>query len=295
MGVLTIRDLTRDYGGGRGVFELSLAVGEGEAFGFLGPNGAGKTTAIRHLMGFLRPQAGACAIRGRDCWRERAQIQSEVGYIPGETAFFGDMTGAEFLSFTARYRGMRGAGRADELCERFELDARGKLKRMSKGTRQKVGIVAAFQHDPAVLILDEPTSGLDPLMQGRFVALIREEKARGKTILLSSHMFEEVERTCDMVAIIKNGRLAATDTVDAMKARQVRRYTVTLETEDAARAFAREDLRIAAVSGTEVTVEVAHGMREFIAAMNRHPVRAITAQDRGLEDAFLQYYGGSGA
>ena len=156
----------KDYGGGHGVFDVSFAVEQGEVFGFLGPNGAGKTTTIRQLMGFLAPDSGTCTINGLDCRTETAAIQKNMGYIPGEPALPDDIRGGEFIRFLAAYRGMRGTGRAGELCERFELDASGRIRRMSKGMKQKVAIVCALMHDPAVLILDEPTSGLDPLMPG---------------------------------------------------------------------------------------------------------------------------------
>ena len=160
-----------------------------------------------------------------------------MGYIPGEPALPDDMRGGEFIRFLAAYRGMRGTGRAGELCERFELDASGRIRRMSKGMKQKVAIVCALMHDPAVLILDEPTSGLDPLMQNRFIDLILEEKQRGKTVLMSSHMFEEVERTCARVGILREGRLAAVEEIGTLKARRSRTYSVTLSTPDAAAAF----------------------------------------------------------
>ena len=217
MSVCAIHNLTRNYGKERGVFNLSFSINRGEVFGFLGPNGAGKTTTIRHLMGFLKPEEGYCTIGGKDCWKDRAVIQKSLGYIPGEMVFFDDMTGTDFLTFMAKYRKVKSDRRTKELLDRFELDPRSKLKKMSKGMKQKVGIVAAFMHDPEVLILDEPTSGLDPLMQSRFVELILEEKAKGKTILMSSHMFEEVERTCTRVAIIKKGRLVAMDAVETLK------------------------------------------------------------------------------
>ena len=209
MNTIEIDRLTKDYGRGRGVFDLTFSVAQGEAFGFLGPNGAGKTTTIRHLMGFSRPQSGSCRIGGLDCLTQSPRIQKDLGYIPGEIALPDEMTGLEFLRFLARYRGVSDFSRAEALMARFELDPRGRIRRMSKGMKQKVGIVCAFMHDPAVLVLDEPTSGLDPLMQNRFIELVLEEKARGKTILLSSHMFEEVERTCDRVGILRQGKLAA--------------------------------------------------------------------------------------
>lgn len=293
MSIIEIKGLTRDYGKGRGVFDLSFSIEEGEVFGFLGPNGAGKTTTIRHIMGFLKPEKGSCSIHGLDCWRDSASIQQSVGYIPGEIAFFDDMTGSEFLSFLARYRKTKSNGRMQELLDRFELHPKSKIRKMSKGMKQKVGIVAAFMHDPSVLILDEPTSGLDPLMQNRFVELILQEKARGKTILMSSHIFEEVERTCHRVAIIKQGRLVATDSVDALKAAQVKKYVITLENEESAAAFVNEGLNIASVSQNSVTVIVQNDIKELIAVMNRYPVTNISAPHQSLEEVFMQYYGGN--
>lgn len=268
MSMLEADRLTRDYGGGKGVFDLTFRVGEGEVFGFLGPNGAGKTTTIRHLMGFLRPQAGSCRIDGMDCWRQRERIQRELGYIPGEIAFFDDMTGEEFLRFLEKYRDRVGGSRKAELLEMFELSPKGKIKKMSKGMKQKLGIVAAFMHDPRILLLDEPTSGLDPLMQNRFIQLLDAEKAKGKTILLSSHIFEEVERTCDRVGIIRAGQLVADDPVETLRGRYLRSYTVTLEDPQQAAAFARDFS--GEQDGTRVTVRA----------------------QKSLEAIFLEYYGG---
>ena len=285
MSVIEVKSVTKDYGGGKGVFDISFSLEKGEVFGFLGPNGAGKTTTIRQLMGFIRPQRGRCSILGLDCTSKAAVIQRDLGYIPGEIAFMDDM------KFMAAYRGLKSLDRAEELMARFELDPRGKLKKMSKGMKQKIGIVCGFMHDPAVLILDEPTSGLDPLMQNRFVELIREERRRGKTILMSSHMFEEVERTCDRVGIIRQGRLVAVDEVEALKKAKRRRYTVTLADEAEAAAFAAEGLRVAGREGCRVTVEVQTDLQAFIAAMGRHRVAGLDAATQSLEDVFLQFYG----
>ena len=268
MSAIQIEGLTRDYGGGKGVFNISFHVNKGEVFGFLGPNGAGKTTSIRHLMGFLKPQSGKCIIDGLDCWNDSDKIQARLGYIPGEISFFDDMTGVEFLRFLQRYRKIGEDNRQEELLERFELDPKGKIKKMSKGMKQKIGIVTAFMHDPDILILDEPTSGLDPLMQSRFIDLIGEEKERGKTILLSSHMFEEVERTCDRVGIIRDGKLVAVDSVEALRERHVRPYTVTLETAELAKAFTED----------------------FGGIQNGREVTVTTKQS--LEEIFMHYYGG---
>jgi len=293
MDTIQINNLTRDYGNGKGVFNLSLTVESGEVLGFLGPNGAGKTTTIRHLMGFIKPRQGSCTINGKDCWASSAEIQKTLGYIPGEIAFFDDMTGTDFLSFMLKYRGIKTAGRTKELLDIFELDPRGKIKKMSKGMKQKVGIVTAFAHDPEVLILDEPTSGLDPLMQNRFVDFIIEEKARGKTILMSSHMFEEVERTCHRVAIIKSGRLVATNSVETLKALQTKKYIITLDTPDNANIFAKDFAEVEGISHNRVTVTVQNNITKLISAMGRYPVTNISAPSQSLEDIFLHYYGGN--
>ena len=268
MGSIAISHLTRDYGKGRGVLDLSFEVNEGEAFGFLGPNGAGKTTTIRHLMGFLRPRSGSCSIFGLDCWRDRDSVHQILGYVPGEISFFDEMTGAEYLKFVSKLRRSDSGVRQKELLERFELDPSARIRKMSKGTRQKLSVVCAFMHDPQVLILDEPTSGLDPLMQNRFVELVSEEKRRGKTLLLSSHIFDEVERTCDRVGIIRSGRLIDLDRMEAMRARHVHSYTVFLETEQQAAGFAED----------------------FGGTRNGRSVNVSSRQS--LEEVFLHYYGG---
>ena len=268
MNAMKIENLVRDYGGGKGVFDVSFHVDQGEAFGFLGPNGAGKTTTIRHLMGFLKPKSGSCTINGLDCWRERDKVQARLGYIPGEISFFEDISGAEFLKFIAQYRGIGSQTRKEDLLERFELDPKSKIKKMSKGMKQKLGIVAAFMHDPDILILDEPTSGLDPLMQNRFIDLVAEENKQGKTILMSSHMFEEVERTCDRIGIIRTGRMVAVDAAAALRERHTRSYTVTLENESAAEAFAADF----------------NGVRDGL--------KVTVTTKQSLEEIFMNYYGG---
>lgn len=293
MSVLTVNNLSRDYGDGRGIFDLTFHVKEGEAFGFLGPNGAGKTTTIRHLMGFLNPEKGICLINGLDCWKHRATIQKSLGYIPGEISFFDDMTGKEFLNFYCNYRNLKTTNKMNELIERFELDVRGKLKKMSKGMKQKVGIVAAFMHEPEVLILDEPTSGLDPLMQNQFIELISEEKQKGKTILMSSHMFEEVERTCHRVCIIKDGRLISVNSVDALMASKVKKFSVTFENEEMAADFSTKWEESAYSSKNQVTIIVRQNINDLIALLHKYSISNITSPEQGLEEIFLQYYGGS--
>ncbi len=207
--VIELRGVTKDYGGGRGVFDLSLTVGRGEVVGFLGANGAGKSVTMRLLMGFVRPDVGSVSIDGLDCFARHAAIQGRVGYLPGELACPADLTGAAFLDFMAALRGASDRRRRDELTAFFELDPRARIRSLSKGNRQKLGIVAAFMGAPDVLLLDEPTSGLDLLMQRRFVELVRAERERGATVLLSSHVLGEVEGICDRAVFIRRGRLSS--------------------------------------------------------------------------------------
>ncbi len=292
MNVIETRGLTKDYGRGRGVFALDLVVKQGQVLGFLGPNGAGKTTTIRQLMGFIRPDSGTAQIFGQDCFAKAPAVQARVGYLPGEIAFPDDMTGEEYLRFAARLRGSRAAmGRAKELCGRFEMDGKMRIKRMSKGTKQKLGIVAAFMHSPELYLLDEPTSGLDPLMQGHFLALLAEEKAAGKTILLSSHIFEEVERTCDTAAILRAGRLVATENMDALRKSRRKVFSLRFADEKAALMFAN-GLAEAAREGARVTVPVTGDVDALVKRAAGYPLRDLSVRPQSLEELFLHYYGG---
>ncbi|MDL2220520.1 ABC transporter ATP-binding protein [Eubacteriales bacterium OttesenSCG-928-N14] len=290
--VIEIQQLTKDYGGHKGVFDISFSVSAGEVFGFLGPNGAGKTTTIRQLMGFIRPDGGSCTIGGMDCWKDAAKIQSRVGYIPGEAAFIDEMRGKEFLAFIGKYRGQYNPGRIDALCERFELDASGKIKKMSKGMKQKVGIVCAFMHDPDILVLDEPSSGLDPLMQNRFIELVLEEKQRGKTVLMSSHIFEEVARTSDRVGIIKQGELVDVQDTHALKSAKRRVYLVTLQDMQAAEAFKQGGFEITSQNGNQLSVMVEGNVPQFIQRLTQYPVVDLDVATQSLEDLFMHHYGG---
>lgn len=294
MNVIETRGLTKDYGKGRGVFALDLAVKQGQVLGFLGPNGAGKTTTIRQLMGFIRPDGGTAEIFGLDCFAKAPAVQARVGYLPGEIAFPDDMTGEEYLRFAARLRGKgsrEALARAKELCGRFELDGKMRIKRMSKGTKQKLGIVSAFMHSPALYLLDEPTSGLDPLMQGNFLTLVAEEKAAGKTILLSSHIFEEVERTCDTAAILRAGRLVATENMDALRKSRRKVFSLRFGDEKAAVMFAN-GLTEAVREGARVTVPVTGDVDALVKRAAGYPLRDLSVRPQSLEELFMHYYGG---
>ncbi|MCL2252912.1 MAG: ABC transporter ATP-binding protein [Lachnospiraceae bacterium] len=232
MSVIQVERLTKDYGHNRGVFDVSFDVNEGEVFGFLGPNGAGKTTTIRHIMGFSRPQAGTTKVRGLDSWKWHYDIQQNVGYLPGEIALPENLTGTQFIKMMAELRGMSDMAYPEILIKRFELCASGGLKRMSLGMKRKLAVVTAFMHDPKILILDEPTSGLDPVMQDIFIDFIKEEKGRGKTILLSSHIFNEVDATCDRIAIIKDGRLVSTFVADDLRHNDSKQWRIEFTNEE---------------------------------------------------------------
>ena len=226
METISVRSLTKDYGGGKGIFDISLSIRQGEVYGFLGPNGAGKSTTIRHLMGFCRPDSGRAEILGIECFRGQKAIQPHVGYLPGEIALPDDMTGTRYLKLIGKMRKMNQFGYAQELARRFSINPDLLIKRMSKGMKQKVAIISTFMHDPDILLLDEPTSGLDPLMQNRFVELVEEEKNKGKTIFLSSHIFEEVEKTCDRVGILRGGKLIRDITIDELRSSQMTTYQI---------------------------------------------------------------------
>lgn len=291
MSVIEINQLTKDYGGGRGIFNVSLSVSKGEVFGFLGPNGAGKSTTIRHLMGFINSQSGSCKINGLDCMEERASIQKKLGYLPGEIAFMDDMTGIAFIKFTASLKGMTDLSKAYELMELFELNASGKIKKMSKGMKQKVGIVCAFMHDPDILILDEPTSGLDPLMQNRFIELILSEKEKGKTIFMSSHIFEEIERTCDRTAMIKEGHVIAIEDVNSIKASKHKAYVLTFSKVEEANRFQTDVEKSELIAPTKVKVQHQGNLKAFLQQISNYEVIDLDTTTPTLEELFLHFYG----
>ena len=207
--VIKVENLTKDYGHGRGVFDFSFYVKKGEVFGFLGPNGAGKSTTIRHIMGFSRPQKGQTSVFELESFAHYNIILKDVGYLPGEIALPEGLSGWEFIDMMSKLRGIKNQQRLNYLLKKFDFNPIGETKKMSLGDKRKLAIVVAFMNDPEVLILDEPTSGLDPVMQQVFIDFIKEEKSRGKTILLSSHIFNEVEETCDRIAIIKDGKIVS--------------------------------------------------------------------------------------
>jgi len=215
--VIETEKLTKSYGPHRGIVDVDLQVMEGEAFGFLGPNGAGKTTTIRTLLDHLRPSSGRATIFGIDTTEDPVAIHRRIGYLPGEFVLYDKLTGGDTIDYFANLRGNVDRAYQARLIERLDVDPKRKFKEYSKGNKQKIGLIVALQHRPDLLMLDEPTSGLDPLIQQEFFSVIREAKDEGRTIFMSSHILGEVERTCDRVAIIRDGRLTRIDRVDALR------------------------------------------------------------------------------
>ena len=227
--IIKTSDLTKDYGKSRGVFDIDIEVHKGEVFGFIGTNGSGKTTTIRNMMGFIKPDSGISSINGLDSWTQSADIMKNVSYVPGEIAFPALKSGTEFLKTQAKYLGVTDFEYMNHVIELLQLDPTANLKRMSKGMKQKTAIVAALMGEKEILVLDEPTTGLDPLMREAFLELIREEKQKGHTVFMSSHIFEEIEAVCDRVAMIKDGHIIATTSLYDLRHPTVKNFTVEFE------------------------------------------------------------------
>lgn len=208
--IIAVHSMTKDYGKGRGIFNFDFSVKQGEIFGLVGTNGSGKTTTLRHLMGFLKPDSGSCEIAGLNCWKNPKEIMKKMGYVPGEIDFPDVGTGTSFLKLQSQFLGIKDMGYTNRLVNMFKLDTDASLKRMSKGMKQKTALVAAFMAKPDILLLDEPSTGLDPLMRDTLIDLILEQRNRGATVFMSSHIFKELEDTCDRVAFIHNGKMIDT-------------------------------------------------------------------------------------
>lgn len=292
--MIRVDHLTKDYGFGRGVFDVSFEVKQGEVFGFLGPNGAGKTTTIRHIMGFSKPQEGEITVQGKESWQYSAPIQRQLGYLPGEIAFPVNMSGSQFIDHMASLRGLSDRRMTEYLLDKFELDPSGDLKRMSLGTKRKLAIVTAFMHDPEILVLDEPTSGLDPIMQETFIEFILEEKERGRTILLSSHIFSEVDATCDRIAIIKDGVLVSTIVADTLRHNEEKVFKVEFERETEYVEFINTtalDLTAKKPKYNQVKVMVKdENIHQFFEEMSRYHLKFIAEIKFTLEDYFMNFY-----
>jgi ABC-2 type transport system ATP-binding protein len=295
--VIETEALTKSYGAHRGITDVDLAVERGEVFGFLGPNGAGKTTTIRLLLDLIRPTRGRARVFGLDTTRDAVAIHRRLGYLPGEFTLYDRLTGGQTLEYFANLRGGVDRAYRRSLVERFELDPSRRFREYSKGNKQKVGLIAALQHRPELLVLDEPTSGLDPLVQQTFVEVVREAAAEERTVFLSSHVLSEAEKTCDRVAIIREGRLVKVDRVDALRDLAVHQVELRFTGPVPAGEFERLD----GVSNVLVTdhvlrMHVSGPIAPVVKAAARFELADFVSREPSLEETFLaQYGGGAGA
>ncbi|MBY0217800.1 ABC transporter ATP-binding protein [Paenibacillus illinoisensis] len=291
---IQLESVTKDYGEGKGIFDINLNIKEGEVFGLVGINGSGKTTIIRHLMGFLKADKGFTSIASKNCWKQAAELKKVIGYVPGEIAFPDVRTGAEFLKWQADYIGMKNMDYANELVERFNLDINATLKRMSKGMKQKTAIVNAFMASPNILLLDEPTTGLDPLMQKTFVDLVLEEKKKGKTVFMSSHIFSELESTCDRVAFLKDGRIIDIVNMNEIRGEErIKEYKIGFTHEEEFQMFKSESFTVTRVQNQykQVTVQVPDDeVEQLFHSLSHKEVDYLTHNPLTLENYFIQKY-----
>ncbi|HSW74880.1 MAG TPA: ABC transporter ATP-binding protein [Candidatus Saccharimonadales bacterium] len=290
---IKISNVTKYYGHSKvaAVHKLSLAIQLGEVYGLLGANGAGKTTTIRMILDFIRPTSGTIQLLGKGNQQKGPQLRARVGYLPGDVVLPKGLTGQEFLTYLGRLSGNVDHAYMRQLTKRFEAQLGKKMNELSKGNRQKIGIVQAFMHQPDVLILDEPTSGLDPLMQEEFYRTVSEAQERGAAILLSSHSFEEVERMCDRIGIVRKGKLVYEGSATKVLATQKPRWRVTLKHEgDAAKLKTNSALIVIDAKQASLSVEPAGTIEKALAALSHYPIISMTTSQHGLEDEFLHFY-----
>jgi len=290
--VLQTDGLTKFYGRQRGIEDLSLAVHSGEIIGFLGPNGAGKTTTIRMLLGLIRPTRGQARLLGLDMRRRGVEIRAQAGYLPGDLALYERMRGEDLLGFLAAMRGGVPSGAYRGLAERFDLDLRRRVGDLSKGNRQKLGVVQAFMHSPRLLILDEPTSGLDPLVQLEFQRLVHEVADAGSAVFLSSHVLSEVDLMADRVAIVNDGRLVLVDDVDGLREHAPRRVELDFPVRPPDELADAPHVRSVQVRGRTAVCQVTGPVGGLLKIAVDHGVADVHSHDPTLEDAFLGYVTG---
>ncbi len=287
MNVIETKKLTKFYGKIKGVEDLTFNVKKGEIFGFLGPNGAGKTTTIRTLLGYLNKTSGEAYIFGKDIENNIVEIKQEVGYIPGDLNIYGHMTGKQFLDYFSSLRN-RDMSLLDEMLEIFELPLDRKVKGYSKGMKQKLGIIQAFMDDPEMVIMDEPTSGLDPLLQQKFYEFLLKQKKKGKTIFFSSHVLSEVDKICDRVGIIRDGKLVTLENVETLKNKSGKKIRLRIK-EKPEKFKGPKDMKIKNGWIEFVTTD---NIDKWIKKFSKYTVLDLDINDFSLEDIFIHYYEG---
>ena len=286
MNAIQTEGLTKFYGRSRGIIDLDLEVREGEFYGFIGPNGAGKSTTIRILMGLIHRTRGSAWILGRDISREKEQILSEIGYLPSEAVFYPDMRGRDLIRLSADLHRKDCRKASLELCERLQLDPSRRISELSFGNRKKLAVVCALQHDPRLCILDEPTGGLDPLMQKEFFEILKERNEKGMTVFLSSHILSEVQRFCSRAAIIREGRIIASGSVEELARTNAKRVSVRGSFD----ASGLPDVRDLQISDDTVSFLYSGDINLLLSHLGRQPVMDLTISEPDLEEVFLHYY-----
>ncbi|HSM58593.1 MAG TPA: ABC transporter ATP-binding protein [Candidatus Sulfomarinibacteraceae bacterium] len=290
--IIETEGLTVYYGKHRGILDVSLTVEKGEVFGFLGPNGAGKTTTQRVLLDVIRPTAGRATVFGLDTQAQGVELRRRVGYLPGELALYTNMRVSGFFEMYEYLRGDNGSpGYWRELAQRLDLDTRRKIANLSRGNKQKVGVVAAFMNRPDLLILDEPTSGLDPLVQQTVLDMVREAKADGRTVFFSSHILSEVQAVCDRVGIIREGQLVTTQRVEALMRQRMNRLNLTFDALPPDGIFDIDGVAELQRSEQSIMLEVRENLPQVLMTAAQHGIRDIETINVSLEEVFLAYYG----
>lgn len=285
--MIHVSHLTKEFKNGKGIFDIGFDVGEGEVLGFIGPNGAGKSTTIRHLMGFLKPDSGKAEIAGHDCWSESELVKSKIGYLPGEIVFPAGLSARDFLKLQCGIRKIQSSSKMESLVERFHLNLDIAVKSMSKGMKQKLAIVSAFMGDADVILLDEPSTGLDPLMQKELIALFREEKEKGKTIFLSSHIFAEIENVADTICFIKNGKIVEYEKLSEIHKKLKPILLVTLHDRNEAQKL---NLPFTVLPNRQIGIEIDHNENEIIQRLSKCEIESLDVKRMTLDDLFEKYY-----
>lgn len=291
MAVIELKNLTKDYGAGKGIFDLNLSIEKGEMIGFVGTNGSGKTTTIRNIMGFIKPTNGEALVNGLNSWEHASEISKDIGYVPGEIAFPDLKTGIDFLRCQAEFLGLTDMSYANELIERLQLDPRANLRRMSKGMKQKTALVAAIMNDAPIIILDEPTTGLDPLMRVTFLDIIKKEHQKGKTIFMSSHSFEEIESTCDRVVLINDGHIVDICSMNDIKHRQIKDFKIEFNNKSDYENFKKENFQIIRTQEqyNQVTIKVkAIDTANLLKILKNYNVKFVSEIPYTLEKHFKE-------
>jgi ABC-2 type transport system ATP-binding protein len=290
MAIVVLDQLTKRYGKQRGIENVTFSIEEGEVFGFIGPNGAGKSTTIRTLLNFIYPTSGRATVFGLDIVKQSKAIRARTGYLPSEVHYYDDMKVLDLLEYSAGFYGAPNPARLKTLANRLELDLNRKIEDLSFGNRKKVGIVQALLHEPKLLILDEPTGGLDPLMQHAFFELLEEEKAKGATIFFSSHILSEVQRMCDRVAIIREGRLVQVETIENLTKRRFKKVILVFDETTAVPEFQFDGVVEMRASGSEITLMYTGDLKALLARLQQIPFKDVRIEEPTLEEIFMHYY-----